>query len=234
MKRMTVFLLPIMLGNLAAFSGLPVAYAQIMLPTPSRIAYLLPEGQLNVKIDQSPDLRTAREKFLDNEFPLPKFGLKESVAILGLRLNYAEKQSWLSQFTRDGLANQFAQIQDRSEQAAAGSTNPDYKLSTDVYKLNQAFVSAVLLDEQTQPGREGIAAKEMLIRQSIANARADGTLSLRRVSELDKQLADINALMQVQNLDQNDIANISSKLSQISGQVTPNANVGIASNGSLQ
>ncbi len=234
MKSMTVFLLPVMLGNLAAFACIPVVYAQIMLPTPSRIAYLLPEGQLNVKIDQSPDLRTAREKFLDNEFPMPKFGLKESVAILGLRLNYAEKQGWLSQFSRDGLANQFLQIQDRFEQSAAGSFNPDYKLSSEVYKLNQAFVSAVLLDEQAQPGREGIAAKEMLIRQSIANALADGTISLRRVSELDKQLAEINASMHVQNLDQNDLANISNRLSQISGQVSAHRNVGIASNGAFQ
>jgi hypothetical protein len=205
------------------------ASAQIVLPTPSRIAYEH-TGPL-IEVDASADLRTARERALDENFPMPQFGVKETLAVLGQRLNYIGTHGWLNAQSLAMLSKQQSLISQRLYNNSPSSSLGN--IANQIYTLNQDLTQSTVLDEQAQPGKDGLLAREMMIRQKMLIARDDGTLNLKKYSELNNQLASINEALESSEMDGTQTAELTRRLAHIAGEVGGNASSGLASQGTL-
>ncbi len=205
MKKYLVLVPALLISQNAAFS-------QVIIPTPSRIAYVESNKDLKVDIDNSADVRTARQRVLDSKYPMPEMGLGESIAALEGRIDYAQSHGWLQQATAEMLAGKYAQIKDS---VGKGS----HSLAYDVFNLNQSLVQAVGNEEQSLPGREGLAARGLILRQQLRIARIDENLSSKKVKEINQQLAVASQELQTADLNQTEVNSITSKLAGIEKQL---------------
>jgi hypothetical protein len=204
------------------------ALSQILEPPFDRIVSNAPLTRaLVLHVDCSSDLRTSRQMIMDTDFPMPAFGVKKCLAILGHRLNYAETQGWLSQPLLATLNIQYLELAKRVSSPAGPSSSS----ALEIYRLNETFMQSTVLDEMAQPGKEGLMAREMNLRQRLQLARVDSYVNSEKVADLNRRLASISQGLATANLDQIQMDELSVKLAAVARQLTQDNNTGLALRG---
>lgn len=223
---------PVILGGLMLCAP---AWAQIQTPMPAFIEERKPARELYVRVPSMPDARTPREEILNTKLAMPGVGLAASKEALQRRMMYAAENGWLSQSQLDELTNDLKTVGDKETalRDAEGALNAREKqsLAGEIYKLNEKFEDFVLSRELNAPGKDGLLAREMFLKQKVQQAINTGKLSRKQAVGLKGELAELADEIDAPAMDTEKMKEISGKLTDLGNEINKRTQTGLAVRG---
>ena len=157
------------------------------------------------------------------ELAMPGFGIGSSRTMLLKRFQYATEHKWLSAQQVDQLCNDMKKITDKesSMRDADGKLSYDSRasLAKQLNELNDRFEELVLVREQSNPGIEGLQAREALMIQRVTLAVNQGKMTAKKAAEMKAEIRQTMAELPAKDISEEKSREIASNLNRISGSL---------------
>lgn len=157
------------------------------------------------------------------ELAMPGFGIGSSRTTLLKRFQYATEHKWLASQQVDQLCNDMKKITDKesSMRDADGKLNYEARasLARQLNELNDKFEELVLVREQSNPGIEGLQAREALMIQRVNLAVSQGKMTAKKAAEMKAEIRQTMAEVPEKDLSDEQSKQIASNLNKISGSL---------------
>lgn len=158
-------------------------------------------------------------KLQSSELALPGFGIGSTRATIIKRLEYALDNKWLSSAQVEQLCNDLKAITDKEQgmRDSGGKLSFESRasLAKQLAELNDKFEEQVLVREQSNPGIEGIRAREAMMIQRVNQAVASGKMTGKQASQMKADIKSTTAQLPDKEINDELSKKISSNLNKI-------------------
>lgn len=170
------------------------------------------------------DAKTPVEVQLESpELAMPGFGLGSTKAQIIKRIEFSLDHKWLPQNQVDQLCNDLKRISDKEQSLrdTEGKLSYDNRalIAKQLLDLNQKFEEQVLVREQSNPGIEGLQAREAMMIQRVNLALSQGKVTGRQAAEMKGEIRAVMANMPDKDLTDEQSREIASSLSKINNSL---------------
>jgi hypothetical protein len=171
-------------------------------------------------IPQVDDSKTPIENELASpELAMPGFGISSSRSQLMKRFEYALDHKWLTSAQVDQFCNDLKNISDKetSLRDESGNLNGSSRstIAKQLASLNNRFEDTVLVREQSNPGIEGLQAREALMLQRVGAAVSQGKMTHKKAAEMKQEIKSIMAKVPEKDMSQDLQKEVASDLNRI-------------------
>lgn len=170
------------------------------------------------------EAKTPIESQLESpELSLSGLGIGSTRSQIIKRLQFATEHKWLTAAQVDQLCNDLKRITDKEASLRDASGKLSFQsrnsLAKQLSEFNQKFEEMVLVREQSNPGIEGLQAREAMMIQRVNLAVSQGKMTNKKAAQLKAEVRAAMADMPEKEITEEQTKKIATELSRISGVV---------------